>query len=48
MGLLAAYRKVQEAGHPLLLHLTAEHFAEAHVTLDPRGLAYSATERVPD
>lgn len=46
--LLAVYRKVQEAGHPLLLHLTAEHFAEARVTLDPRGLAYSVTERIPD
>ena len=41
-------RKVQDAGHPLLLFLTAEHYAEVLETLDPRGLACSVTERLHD
>ncbi len=42
--ILEACRKVQEAGHPLLLFVTAEHYAEVLETLDPRGLACSVRE----
>ncbi len=45
--LLDVYRMVQEAGHPLLLFLTAEHYAEVRETLDPCGLACSVSERIP-
>ena len=41
---LAICRKVQDAGHPLLLYLTAEHYAEVLTTLDPRGLACNVSE----
>ena len=45
---LSVCRKVQDAGHPLLLNLTAEHCAEVIETLEPRGLACGVTERLPD
>ena len=45
---LSVCRKVQDAGHPLLLNLTAEHCAEVIETLDPRGLACGVTERLPN
>ena len=46
--LLEVYRKIQAAGHPLLLYLTAEHYAEVLETLDMRGLACNVAERLPD
>jgi hypothetical protein len=45
---LGACRQAQEAGHPLVLFLTAEHFAEVLETLEPRGLACIVAERLPD
>ena len=46
--ILDVCRKVQDAGHPLLLGLTAEHYAEVQETLDPAGLACGVTERLPN
>ena len=45
---LSVCRKVQDAGHPLMLFLTAEHYAEVLETLDPRGLACNVSERLPN